>query len=74
MLNVLDTYNKIGSVQNITMSTVKFIPNIELVKKYRTIQLKPRKYENDWYIHSTYKDSILPYFKINFVNKNTSYE
>ena len=28
MLSVIDTFNKIGSVQNITMSTVKFIPNI----------------------------------------------
>ena len=62
MLNVLDTFNKIGSVQNITMSTVKFIPNINLTQKYKTIQLKPRKYE----------DSILPYFKINFNNSTGS--
>ena len=70
MLNVLDIYKKIGSVQNITMSTVKFIPNMELAQKYRTIQLKPRKYDDN--LSRSLRDSILPYFKINFDNKNAS--
>jgi hypothetical protein len=43
MLNVLETFNKIGKVQNVTMSTVKFIPKEYLAKIYRTIKLKPRK-------------------------------
>jgi hypothetical protein len=71
MLNVLDTFNKIGSVQNITMSTVKFNSNIELAQKYRTIQLKPRKYEDKDLIYSD-RDFILPYFNINLDNSERS--
>jgi hypothetical protein len=63
----------IGSVQNITMSTVKFIPNIELAQKYKTIQLKPRKYDDQFLKYSN-RDSILPYFKIKFYNQNVSHE
>ena len=55
------------------MSTVKFIPNIELVQKYKTIQLKPRKYDDQILKYSN-KDSILPYFKIRFYNQNASHE
>ena len=40
MLNVIQTYNKIGLVQKITMSTAKFIPNMELANKYYN-ELKP---------------------------------
>ena len=68
MLNVYETYNKIGTIQNITKSTYSFNSNMELKKKYN-IQIKPRKYENDYY-----KDSILPHFEINYDNQNSSYE
>jgi hypothetical protein len=30
MLNVIETYDKIGKVENISISTVKFLPNSEL--------------------------------------------
>jgi hypothetical protein len=30
MLNVIETYKKIGVIENITTSIVKFIPNIDL--------------------------------------------
>ena len=53
------------------MSTVKFNSNIELAQKYRTIQLKPRKYEDKDLIYSD-RDFILPYFNINLDNSERS--
>ena len=35
-----------------------------LAEKYRSIQLKPRKYNSDYY--SGYKDSLLPYFSVEY--------
>ena len=55
------------------MSTVKFIPNIDLAQNYRTIRLKPRKYEDKGLKYSN-RDSILPYFQINFNNYERSYK
>ena len=66
MLNVYETYKKIGTIQNINKSTYSFISYMELKKKYN-IKIKPRKYDN------YFEDSILPYFQINFENKNYSY-
>ena len=49
------------------MSTVKFIPNIDLAPKYRSFQLKPRKYDK---LDKSYIDSIFPYFVIELDNNN----
>ena len=65
MINVFDTYDKIGSIQNITMSTVKFIPNKDLAKKYN-IKLKPRIHDDD--LSRSQEDSFLPYFTILFTH------
>ena len=54
------------------MSTVKFIPNIDLAQKYKIIQLKPRKYDDN--LSEGFKDSMLPYFKINFNDSKRSYK
>ncbi len=47
MWNVYQTYQNIGSISNISMSIVKFESNLILAEKYRSIQLKPRKYDSD---------------------------
>ncbi len=51
MLNVYETWKKIGAIQNITKSTYSFNSNMELNKKYN-IQIKPRKYGDDIFFSS----------------------
>ncbi len=63
MWNVFHTYHNIGSISNISMSVVKFESNLNLTEKYRSIQLKPRKYKHYFYSDdSSNKDSLLPFF------------
>jgi hypothetical protein len=50
------------------MSTVKFESNLNLIGKYRSIQLKPRKYYYNSV--SSYRESILPYFNVEFKSNN----
>jgi len=41
LINVRETFLKMGSVENITSNIVKFIPNHDLVNDYESLELKP---------------------------------